>query len=334
MSTRPEVLVVPVGSCPDPQPLRESARVRVVDPRDPALPRALAAADALVVWDGFDAAITAAWESAGPLPRLRWVHTSSAGPDRLLSGALLEHLRTRPAVLTCSRGVLDRDIAEYVLACVLAFCKDLPTTLRLQAQHRWQHRTTLGLAGRRALVVGAGSIGTQAARLLAALGVAVDGVVRSPRAPVAPFGALHGPAALEDLVGRYDVVVVTAPLSAATRGLVGRDVVAAMRPGTIVVNVGRGPVVDEDALLEGLRSGHLGGVALDVWRTEPLPADSPWWDEPGAIVSPHLAGDAAGFGARLEQLLHEQVRRFAAGEPLLHVVDTEHGYAAAPTVQA
>ncbi|NAZ76353.1 D-2-hydroxyacid dehydrogenase [Kineococcus sp. T13] len=301
-------------------------------PRDPALPGALAAADALVVWDGFDAAISAACASAGPLPRLRWVHTSSAGPDRLLSGGLVEHLPT--AVLTCSRGVLDRDIAEYVLACVLAFCKDLPTTLRLQAQHRWQHRTTLGLAGRRALVVGAGSIGTQVGRLLAGLGVAVEGVVRSPRPPVEPFAALHGPADLVGLVGRCDLVVVTAPLSAATRGLVGRDVVAAMRPGTIVVNVGRGPVVDEDALLEALRAGRLGGVALDVWRTEPLPADSPWWDEPGAIVSPHLAGDAAGFGERLEALLHEQVRRFAAGEALLHVVDAEHGYAAAPTVQA
>ena len=323
----PHVLVVPVGSAPDPAPLRELTDVRVVRPGDPGLPAALAAADGLVVWDGFDGRIASAWEAGDPR-RLRWVHTSSAGPDRLLFPALRAH----PGVLTCSRGVLDTDIAEYVLACVLALLKDLPRTLALQAEHRWQHRGTRGLAGRRALVVGAGSIGTRTAQLLAALGVHVDGVVRTPRPAAAPFGSLFGPDALPGVVGDYDLVLVTAPLSAATRGLVGRGVVARMRPGTIVVNVGRGPVVDEDALLESLREKRIGGVALDVWTTEPLPADSPWWDVPGAIVSPHLAGDAEGFTDRLEDLLREQVRRFAAGEPLLHVVDKTHGYAVAPTV--
>lgn len=105
-----------------------------------------------------------------------------------------------------------------------------------------------------------------------------------------------------------------------------------MRPGTIVVNVGRGPVVDEDALLEALQERRIGGVALDVWTREPLAADSPWWDVPGALVSPHLAGDTVGFTARLELLLRDQVARFVAGEPLRHVVDKEHGYVTAPTV--
>ncbi|WP_432563888.1 D-2-hydroxyacid dehydrogenase [Kineococcus sp. SYSU DK003] len=325
--TTPHLLVVPVGSSPDVAPLRELADVRVAHPHDPDLPDALATAEGLVVWDGFDVAVERAWETARP-QALRWVHTSSAGPDRLLFPALRAH----PSRLTCSRGILDADIAEYVLACVLAFLKDLTTTVRRQDEHRWQHRLTRSLAGRRALVVGAGSIGTRTAQLFSALGVDVDGVVRSARPAAPPFGALFGPDALPDVVGDYDLVLVAAPLSPATRGLVGAQVVQRMRPGAVVVNVGRGPVVDEDALLAALRAGRLGGVALDVWSTEPLPADSPWWDTPGALVSPHLAGDSEGFTGRLELLLHEQVRRFAAGQELLHVVDKEHGYAITSTV--
>lgn len=325
----PRILVVPVGSVPDVAPLHALADVEVLVPDDTGLPDALARADGLVVWDGMHPALERAWAVAVPR-RLRWVHTSSAGPDRLLFPALRDH----PCVLTCSRGVLDADIAEYVLASVLAVLKDLPGTVHRQAEHRWEHRTTRSLAGSRALVVGAGSIGTRVGQVFAALGVAVDGVVRTPRPATAPFGRLVGPGDLARVAGDYDHLLVTAPLSEATRGLVDARVVDALRPGAVVVNVGRGPVVDEDALLRALRSGRLGGVVLDVWAREPLPADSPWWDEPRAVVSPHLAGDAEGFTGRLEALLHEQVRRFVTRAELLHVVDKEHGYAIAPTVNA
>lgn len=321
----PHVLVVEVGGAPDPAALAgHDTRSLAAD--DPALVDALARADGLVVWDGSSAAFRAAFEAAvertGGLPRLRWVHTTSAGPDKLLFPALRDH----PGTLTCSRGVLDRDIAEYVLGCVLALLKDLTTTVRLQAAHRWQHRLTRGLRGRRALVVGAGSIGTAVAEVFAALGVPVDGVVRTPRPARPPFGRFLGPGELAGAVGAYDLLLVVAPLTAATRGLVGADVVAATAPGTIVVNVGRGPVVDEDALLAALRSGHLGGVALDVFAAEPLPAGSRWWDEPRAIVSPHLAGDAVGFEDRLADRLAEQLARFATGADLLHPVDKQAGY--------
>ncbi len=325
----PRILVVPVGSTPDVAPLHALADVEVRGPEDAGLPDALARADGLVAWDGVHPALERAWALADPR-RLRWVHTSSAGPDRLLFPALRAH----PCVLTCSRGVLDTDIAEYVLAGVLAVLKDLPGTVRRQAEHRWEHRTTRSLAGTRALVVGAGSIGTRVGQVFAALGVAVDGVVRTPRPATAPFGRLFGPGDLARVAGDYDHLLVTAPLSEATRGLVDHRVVDALRPGAVVVNVGRGPVVDEDALLRALRAGRLGGVVLDVWAREPLPAGSPWWDEPGAVVSPHLAGDAAGFRERLEALLHEQVRRFVTRAELLHVVDKEHGYAITPTVSA
>jgi len=327
--TQPNVLVIPVGSSPDLAPLRELTAVEVFGPTDPALPQALSNAEGVVVWDGSHPGIEQAWDAAD-LDRLRWVHTSSAGPDRLLFPGLRRH----PSVLTCSRGVLDVDIAEYVLACVLGFLKDLPTTVRFQTEHRWQHRGTRSLAGTRALVVGAGSIGTATARAFSALGVQVDGVVRSARPATAPFGKLLGPEELPSVVGGYDHVLVAAPLSDATRGLVSQQVVDALRPGAIVVNVGRGPVVDEDALLAALQAGRLGGVALDVWSTEPLGADSPWWDTPGALVSPHLAGDADGFTDRLELLLRDQLRRFVSGTELLHVVDKEHGYAISPTVSA
>lgn len=319
----PHVLVVEVGGAPAPRAL-EGFDTRSLSADDPELVRAIGQADGLVVWDGASPAFRTAFEEAAAagLPRLQWVHTTSAGPDRLLFPALRDH----PSTLTCSRGVLDRDMAEYVLGCVLAFLKDLTTTVRRQTEHRWDYRPTRGLAGRRALVVGAGSIGTAIAEVFSALRVEVDGVVRSPRPATAPFGALFGSDRLAEVVGGYDLVLVVAPLTEATRGLVGADVVAAMRPGTIVVNVGRGPVVDEAALLAGLREGRLGGVALDVFSTEPLGADSPWWDEPGAIVSPHMAGDTDGFEDRLADRLAEQLERFTTGSDLLHVVDKHAGY--------
>ncbi|NIZ92596.1 D-2-hydroxyacid dehydrogenase [Kineococcus rubinsiae] len=327
MTDRPDLLVIADAADPELDALASRAQVRRLHPASNGLAAALAEADAVVVWNcvvpGFEASFDEALAATGGLPRLRWVHTTSAGPDRLLFPGLLGH----PATLTCSRGVLDVDMAEYVLTCVLALLKDVPATVRLQGASRWRHRRTRSLAGTRGLVVGAGSIGTATGRLLDAMGVSVDGVVREPRPAAAPFGALHAPGDLASIVGEYDVVVVTAPLTTATEGLVSAEVIAAMKPSAVFVNVGRGPVVDEEALLTAVKRGRLSGVALDVFTVEPLPADSPWWDEPRAIVSPHLAGDSEDFLLRLQGLLLEQLQRFTAGEELLHVVDAEHGYA-------
>jgi phosphoglycerate dehydrogenase-like enzyme len=327
MTDRLDLLVIADAADPELDALDSRATVRRLHPASNGLAAALAEADAVVVWNcvvpGFEAAFTDALAATGGLPRLRWVHTTSAGPDRLLFAGLAGH----PAVLTCSRGVLDVDVAEYVLTCVLALLKDVPATVRLQGASRWRHRRTRSLAGTRGLVVGAGSIGTATGRLLAAVGVAVDGIVREPRPAEAPFGALHAPQELTRVVGDYDVVVVTAPLTAATEGLVSAEVIAAMKPSAVFVNVGRGPVVDEDALLAAVKRGRLSGVALDVFSVEPLPADSPWWDTSRALVSPHLAGDSEDFLQRLQGLLLEQLRRFEAGEELAHVVDEQEGYA-------
>ncbi|NAZ82336.1 D-2-hydroxyacid dehydrogenase [Kineococcus sp. R8] len=327
MTERPDLLVIADAADPELDALESRALLRRLHPASQGLAAALAEADAVVVWNcvvpGFEAAFTEALAATGGLPRLRWVHTTSAGPDRLVFEALVTH----PAVLTCSRGVLDVDVAEYVVACVLALLKDVPATVRLQGASRWRHRRTRSLAGTRGLVVGAGSIGTATGRLLHALGVAVDGVVREPREAAEPFGALHAPAELASIVGEYDVVVVTAPLTVATEGLVSAEVIAAMKASAVFVNVGRGHVVDEAALLAAVKRGRLSGVALDVFTVEPLPADSPWWSEPRAIVSPHLAGDSEDFLQRLQALLLEQLARFAAGEELLHVVDGQRGYA-------
>lgn len=327
MTDRLDLLVIADAADPELDALDSRATVRRLHPASNGLAAALAEADVLVVWNcvvpGIEAAFTEALAATGGLPRLRWVHTTSAGPDRLL----FEGLTTHPATLTCSRGVLDGDIAEYVLTCVLALLKDVPATVRLQGDSRWRHRRTRTLAGTRGLVVGAGSIGTATGRLLSAVGVAVDGIVREPRPAEAPFGALHAPDALAGVVGDYDVVVVTAPLTTATEGLVSAEVIAAMKPSAVFVNVGRGPVVDEDALLAAVKRGRLSGVALDVFTVEPLPADSPWWDVSRAIVSPHLAGDSEDFLQRLQALLLEQLVRFEAGEELAHVVDKQHGYA-------
>ncbi len=324
----PRILVVPVGSVPDVAPLHALTDVEVLAPDDPGLPDALARAEGLVVWDGMHPALERAWALAAPR-RLRWVHTSSAGPDRLLFPALRDH----PCVLTCSRGVLDTDIAEYVLASVLAVLKDLPVTVRRQAEHRWEHRTTRSLAGSRALVVGAGSIGTRVGQVFAALGVAVDGVVRTPRPATAPFGRLVGPGDLARVAGDYDHLLVTAPLSEATRGLVDARVVDALRRGRSSSTWVADPSSTRTPCCGPCgRAGSAGwsstcGRANRCRRTarggtNPAPSSPRTW--PGRGGFHRTAGGAAA----------------RAGAPVRHPGGAaargrqEHGYAIAPTVSA
>ena len=283
------------------------------------LPTALPGAEILFVWDFRSDALRAAWPAADAL---RWVHAASAGVDRLL----FDELVASDVVLTNSRGVFDEPMAEYVLGLVLAFAKDLPATLRLQAQRRWQHRETERIAGARALVVGTGPIGRAIARRLLAVGMHVAGAGRTARTGDPDFGTVHPTDRLADALPEADYVVLAAPLTDATRGLIDATALAAMKPTARLVNVGRGPLVVTDDLVEALAAQRIAGAALDVFSDEPLPETSPLWTMPQVIVSPHMSGDVRGWREELVALFADNLGRWREGRPLRNLVDKQQGY--------
>ncbi|MFD7703637.1 D-2-hydroxyacid dehydrogenase [Streptomyces caelestis] len=310
--TLPTLLVLDAD--PLPRLGRLTGRVRVEHADASTLAERLPSADVLLVWGFASHAVRAAWPGEGPRPR--WVHTASAGVDHLLCPELV----ASDTVVTNARGVFDRPIAEYVAALVLAFAKDLPRTLDLQRERTWRHRESRAVAGTRAVVVGSGPIGRAIAGTLTALGVRTALVGRTPRTGV------HGPDDLDRLLARADWVVAAAPLTEATRGMFDARRFGVMQPSAHFVNVGRGRLVVEDALAEALRRRWIAGAALDVFEAEPLPADSPLWRLPDLIVSPHMSGDTAGWRDELGAQFVEMFELWAAGRPLVNVVDKQRGY--------
>lgn len=277
------------------------------------------------------------------VPRLRWLATAGAGIDDLVP---LDPW-ARGLTVTNGSGVHAVPMAEYVLGAALLATERLTDRLANQGQQRaWMEvRRSLagrGLRGRTALVVGYGSVGREVARLLHACGVRILAIKADPgeRADHGwsepgtgdPDGViperLEGPTALADLARHADLVVLTLPGTPATSGIVGAEVLGVMRPDAWIVNVGRGSAVDEAALLDALRAGRIGGAVLDVTSIEPLPPDHPLWSEPRCVVTPHVSGmgDAQAGWHRVALLLAEQLRRDAAGKPLLNVTSGIRGY--------
>ncbi|MGW1679909.1 D-2-hydroxyacid dehydrogenase [Saccharopolyspora sp. NPDC002376] len=283
------------------------------------LPTAVAGADVLFVWDFRSGAIPEAWPHANAL---RWIHASSAGVDRLL----FPELRNSEVVLTNSRGVFDRPMAEYVLGTVLTFAKDMHTTLRLQDRKQWQHRVTERIAGKSALVVGTGPIGRAIARQLTAAGMRVSGAGRTGRSEDSDFGDVHASSDLPHVIGAFDYVVLAAPLTEQTKGLVDAETLAHCRPSARLINVGRGELVVESDLVAALQSGQLAGAALDVFEAEPLSESSPLWEMPNVLISPHMSGDTVGWVDELVDLFITNLRAYAEGAQLSNVVDKQRGY--------
>ncbi|NIH78791.1 D-2-hydroxyacid dehydrogenase [Amycolatopsis viridis] len=280
---------------------------------------ALRDADVLFVYDFLSRAVPDAWHAAN---RLRWLHIASAGVDPVMFPAM----RDSDVVLTNSRGVFDDSIAEYVLGVVLSFAKDLHGSLDLQRERRWQHRETERIAGREVLIVGTGPIGRAIARMLRAAGMRVAGAGRRARTGDPDFGTVHASAALAEHLPAYDYVVAVAPLTEQTKGLFDAAAFAAMKPSARFVNVGRGELVVTGDLIEALRSGAIAGAALDVFDTEPLPADSPLWTMPRVLISPHMSGDFLGWRDTLIELFADNFHRWRTGTPLRNVVDKQLGY--------
>ncbi|MEV5535678.1 D-2-hydroxyacid dehydrogenase [Saccharopolyspora shandongensis] len=319
MIHRTPTVVVLHGGTPPAEMARIQAHAELRYADADQLADALPGADVLFVWDFRSDAIADAWPRADAL---RWMHAASAGVDRLLFPALQDS----EVLLTNSRGVFDRPMAEYVLTTVLAFAKDLHTTLRLQDRKQWQHRVTERVAGKSALVVGTGPIGRAIARQLTAAGLTVSGTGRVGRSGDPDFGDVHASSDLAHVIGAFDYVVLAAPLTEQTKGLVDAEVLAHCRPTARLINVGRGELVVETDLIAALQAGQLGGAALDVFDTEPLPDTSPLWEMPNVLVSPHMSGDTIGWVDELVDLFLENLRSYTDGTQLRNVVDKQRGY--------
>lgn len=260
---------------------------------------------------------------------LVWVQAGSAGVERWVS--IPEIAASERIVLTNMRAVHAPVIADHAFAMLLALTRDLPVHLANRAEGRWQREGSgtlqpLGLEGRTLLVVGLGGIGTEIARRGHGFGMRVLATRRSDADAPAFVERVERADALLELLPDADVVAIAAPLTPETEGLFDEKAFAAMREGSILVNIARGRIVRTDALVAALRSGRLAGACLDVTEPEPLPPEHELWRMPNVVITPHVAGVAELTDARRRALLLENLRRFDAGEPLLNTVDPKAGY--------
>jgi phosphoglycerate dehydrogenase-like enzyme len=253
--------------------------------------------------------------------RLRWVQTSMAGLERYMFPELVASSLT----LTNARGLYSDVIADHVFSYVLAFARDLPRLLQAQRERRWLRQSqihTFQLQGLTAGIVGFGGIGAEVARRAQAVGMPVLAVDPAPHGTVAGVD-VWGPERLPDLLAAADFVIACAPETPQTRGLFDAERFGQMKTGARFINVGRGRVVQLAALTAALEGGHLAGAALDVYETEPLPADHPLWGMEQVILTPHSAAYAVPVEERRLALVVDNIRRFVAGEPLRNVVTKE-----------
>ena len=264
-------------------------------------------------------------------PRLRWVHSAAAG----VGSALYSEMVASDVLLSNSAGVHAVPIAEYVVAGVLHFFRGLDVAVRQQHAARWDKQFFVSedspvreVGGARVLIVGAGGIGVQVAMRLTALGATCAGVRRHPERGVPEgFERVVGPDDIDGELGAADVVVLAAPLTEESRGLMDSARLQRLKPGTILVNVARGALVDDEALAGALRSGRIRGAVLDVFREEPLASNSPLWQLRSTLLTPHVSPVSPGrFWPRALDIFCDNWRRYDRGEPLRNVVDKHAGY--------
>jgi phosphoglycerate dehydrogenase-like enzyme len=281
-----------------------------------------------------DAEIVVAWsirpEQFNAAKNLRWIHSPAAAVHQLMFPELINS----DVILTNAREVHGPVVAEHVIALIFALAKKIPEAVRLQEQRVWgqetiwrSHPRPREIAGATLGLVGLGSIGREVAKRAAALGMRVIAVRENPTKEV-PEGVkqVYASAHLQMVLEQSDYVVLAVPITASTQKLMNAERLSQMKPGACLINVGRGPLIDEAALAAALRNHQIGGAALDVFEQEPLPADSPLWDLENLLITPHTAGLTEKLWDRHYQLFTENLRRYLAGRPLLAVVEKHRGY--------
>ena len=284
-----------------------------------SMQRCLPKAEVLLGWNFRAKELRDAWYLA---ERLRWVQWSGAGVDAVLFPEFV----ASDVQLTNVRGVFDRAMAEYTLGLILAFAKRLPETFTAQTEHRWSYRLTEQTLGQKVLVVGVGSIGRTIGRLLKQAGFKVSGVGRSARDSDPDFEQVYAVDTLVQSLETADYVVLIPPLTDQTRGLFGASEFSAMKSTAQFINLGRGELVDEEALIAALTSGVIAGAALDVFLNEPLPENSPFWALENVIVSPHMSGDYHGFKETAAEVFLDNFERYRQGRELVNRVDKTLGF--------
>ncbi len=259
-------------------------------------------------------------------PNLRWVQQWGAGADWLM--------RYPPAaemdfILTNVSGLHAVPISEHILAFMFVFARGLHYAQRNKTNLEWRSPDgdqVFELAGKTVLVVGVGSIGARTAKLAASIGMQVIGIRRNASIGVEGVAAMHGPERLLDLLPEADFVVLTAPLNRETRGMIGERELERMKRSAYLINIGRGGMVDEGALVQALQEGRVAGAGLDVFETEPLPEDSPLWRMENTIITAHYAGKTPHYHERAMAIFLDNLERFRSGQSLFNVVDKELMY--------
>ena len=248
--------------------------------------------------------------------RLRWIHSQAAG----VGGMLYPEMRQSPVIITNSRGMAADTMAEHAIGVTVAMFRRFHLAMRRQIERTWAQNevsrppVNRSIAGACVLIVGLGAIGTAAAIRFAALGARVIGVRRRPQRDTHPsVSEVAGPERLREFLARADVVLIAAPETPVTTHLIGRPELAAMKPDALLVNVSRGGLVDETALVDVLESGSIGGAALDVFEHEPLPDHSPLWTLPNVLITPHTSGFRPDHWDAATDLFADNLRRFEAG---------------------
>ena len=300
--------------------LPDSTHIVVGDTKEAFLDK-VAGADVIFTGMGFAPLLRELWPDA---TRVRWVHSFSAGLDNVLFPELIEST----AVMTNARGVFARSLGEFVIASVLFFAKELRRMIRQQREGVWEPFDVEEVHGQTMGIVGYGEIGRAAAERAHALGMKTIALRRRPELssddPL--VDRTVGPDGLFDLLREADYVVVSAALTPSTRGMIGEAELNAMKRSAVLINVGRGPVVVESALVRALRENRIKGAALDVFDEEPLPVGHPFYDLENVLLSPHSADHTATWLDEAMQLFVENFERFVKGEPLHNVVDKSEGY--------
>ena len=256
-------------------------------------------------------------------PQLRWIQSSSAGIGQFIRNAGYDR-RLPDAIFTTGSGVHARPLADFCLMSMLVFAKGLNRIIANQRRKHWERYAGSELGGRTLGIVGVGKIGAEVARMAQFMGMTVLGVKRTV-AGIDPAALhlheLYAPDRLPEVLRRAEYLVLITPHTAETEQMIGATELALLPKGAVLINIGRGALVDEPALIAALQSGQLGGAALDVFAEEPLPQDSPLWDMPNVLVSPHSGSTSDRENERLTELFCENLRRFLAGEPLLNVLN-------------
>ncbi len=262
------------------------------------------------------------WDEVVRLGRLRWIQSSAAGLDHCLVPPVIDS----PIIVTSASGLFADQVAEQTLALLLGLLRSLPTFFRAQQAREFIRRPTRDLHGSTVGIVGLGGNGTRIADVLKPFKTRIIATDVFADQQPASVDDLWPADQLDRLLAESDIVILCVPLNEQTEGMIAAPQFSRMKRGAILINVARGPVVVEADLVAALRNGHLGGAGLDVTEVEPLPVDSPLWDLPNVIITPHVGAQSARRADDTTNLVCENLRRYFAGQPLLNLVDKQLGF--------